>query len=135
MVVPGHGRPGFRARCTSEDRPPQGVPAAEARAKERYMNREIEAGARESWDGSEIAIIGMVGRFPGADDLDTFWRNLCAGVESIAPLSDDDLKASAVAPALLADPHYVKAAPILDDIESFDATFFGYSPREAEVMD
>src|SRR5215212_11166318 len=89
----------------------------------------------ESFDGAEIAIIGMTGRLPGANDLDLFWQNLRDGVESITFFSDEELKAAGVDPTLLADPSYVKAAPILDNVESFDAAFFGYTPREAEFMD
>jgi acyl transferase domain-containing protein/acyl carrier protein/SAM-dependent methyltransferase len=86
-------------------------------------------------DGSEIAIIGMAGRFPGASNLDIFWNNLRDGVESITALSDDELLAAGVDPAELRDPGYVKAAALLDQIEYFDAGFFGYTPFEAEVMD
>src|SRR6185295_29730 len=68
-------------------------------------------------------------------NIDTFWRNLCDGVESIARLTDEELKASGVSPALFSLPYYVKAASILADIETFDASFFGYSPREAELID
>ncbi|MFZ6183823.1 type I polyketide synthase [Nannocystis pusilla] len=82
-----------------------------------------------------IAIVGMAGRFPGAPDLDTFWRNLRDGVESVARLGDDDLRAAGVDPALAARPEYVRARPVLGDIESFDAGFFGISAREAELMD
>jgi acyl transferase domain-containing protein len=85
--------------------------------------------------GLEIAIIGMVGRFPGAKTLDAFWQNLRDGVESIAFFADDELMASGVDAAALDDPQYVKAGAILDDIELFDAPFFGFNPREAEVMD
>jgi len=93
------------------------------------------AGDLESFDGAEIAIIGMAGRFPGANDLDLFWRNLRDGVESITFFSDEELKQVGVDPTLLADPSYVKAAPVLDNVEDFDAAFFGYTPREAEFMD
>ncbi|MCA1614327.1 MAG: polyketide synthase, partial [Acidobacteria bacterium] len=82
-----------------------------------------------------IAIIGMAGRFPGARNVAEFWRNLREGVEAIARFSDEELAASGVSPAALRDPAYVKARPILDDVELFDASFFGYTPREAEVMD
>jgi|GEM_PF-516325 len=87
------------------------------------------------WDGSEIAIIGLASRFPGAANTETFWKNLCQGTESITSLSDEALKASGVPPLLIEDPHYVKAAALLEDVESFDAAFFGYTPREAEIMD
>ena len=82
-----------------------------------------------------IAIVGMSGRFPGAASLEEFWTNLRNGVESISFFSDEELKASGVAPALLADPHYVKAKAILDDVAGFDVRFFGFTPREAEITD
>ena len=86
-------------------------------------------------DAGAIAIIGIACRFPGADDAGSFWRNLCGGVESIRTLSDEELLSAGVDPALLRRPDYVRAAPLLSDIESFDASFFGYSPREAVLMD
>ncbi|WP_437779135.1 type I polyketide synthase [Sorangium sp. So ce1097] len=85
--------------------------------------------------GLEIAIIGMAGRFPGARDVATFWRNLCAGVESVAFLTDEELLAAGVDPALLARPEYVRARAVLDDIDMFDAELFGFTPREAAALD
>jgi len=85
--------------------------------------------------GTEIAIIGMAGRFPGARNLDEFWRNLCDGVESVRFLSDQELEALGVDAALRRDPNYVKAAAVLDGVKLFDAAFFGYTPRDAELMD
>jgi amino acid adenylation domain-containing protein len=82
-----------------------------------------------------IAIIGMACRFPGANDLRQFWRNLALGVESVTSLSDQDLVAAGVDPLLLRNPRYVKAAALLDGVELFDAEFFGLNAREAEVMD
>ncbi|MBD1912333.1 MULTISPECIES: type I polyketide synthase [unclassified Leptolyngbya] len=84
---------------------------------------------------TDIAVIGMAGRFPGAKNLTEFWQNLCDGVESIAFFSDEELLASGVPPELVNHPNYVKASPILDDVESFDAEFFGLNPREAELLD
>ncbi|WP_257165476.1 type I polyketide synthase [Bradyrhizobium sp. SRS-191] len=82
-----------------------------------------------------IAVIGMAGRFPGADDVETFWRNLQAGVESVRPLSDDDLAKAGVPASLSTRPDYVRAKAVLDDADCFDHEFFGYSPREAMLMD
>ncbi|MES1243274.1 MAG: SDR family NAD(P)-dependent oxidoreductase [Acidobacteriota bacterium] len=82
-----------------------------------------------------IAVVGMAGRFPGAPDLAAFWRNLRDGVESITVWTREELAAAGVDPALLADPRYVPAAGALDGIELFDAGFFGFSPREAEMID
>jgi acyl transferase domain-containing protein len=89
------------------------------------------------WDyhGDEIAIIGMAGRFPGADDVEEFWSNLRDGVESISFFSDSELAASGVEQALIDNPNYVKARALLKDIELFDAEFFGFNPREAELLD
>jgi acyl transferase domain-containing protein/acyl carrier protein len=83
----------------------------------------------------DIAIIGMAGRFPGAQNVEQFWHNIMHGVESIHFFSDDELAKAGVAPAALADPRYVKARPVLDDVDRFDATFFGFNAREAEIMD
>jgi amino acid adenylation domain-containing protein len=84
---------------------------------------------------SDIAVIGMSGRFPQAPTIDIFWRNLCDAREAIISLSDSQLLAAGVDPDLLADPGYVKAAASLDGIDLFDASFFGFNPREAELLD
>jgi len=85
--------------------------------------------------GRDIAVIGMAGRFPGARDLGRFWQNLRDGIEAVTFLSDNELLAAGVDRALLADPGYVKAASLLDGVEDFDAPFFGYTAREAEILD
>ena len=82
-----------------------------------------------------IAIVGMAGRFPGARNLDEFWRNLRDGVEAISFFTDEELRAAGIDSALLRDPGYVKANGILQDAELFDASFFGINHREAEIMD
>lgn len=86
-------------------------------------------------NGSEIAIIGMAGRFPGANTLDEFWQNLKNGVESISFCTDAELLSAGVDPAHLQDPHFVKARAELEAPDGFDAAFFGFSPREAELTD
>ncbi|WP_414620779.1 beta-ketoacyl synthase N-terminal-like domain-containing protein [Calothrix sp. CCY 0018] len=86
-------------------------------------------------DKDEIAIIGMSGRFPDANNVDIFWKNLQNGKESIYFFTDEELASTAVDPALLNDPKYVKAGTILADTELFDASFFGFTPREAEITD
>ncbi|HEY2943078.1 MAG TPA: type I polyketide synthase, partial [Vicinamibacteria bacterium] len=87
------------------------------------------------YDGSEIAVVGMAGRFPGAPDLDAFWRNLESGVESISVFSEQEVRESGEDAKLLENPAYVRARPILDGVELFDAAFFGFSPKEAEILD
>jgi pristinamycin I synthase-3/4 len=83
----------------------------------------------------QIAVIGMACRYPGAADPGELWRNLRDGVESITRLSDEELAAEGVPAELIDDPSYVKAGGLLDGPELFDAEFFGFTPREAELMD
>ena len=91
---------------------------------EEYTSNRKTSPLREN---EPIAIIGMAGRFPGAKDLETFWDNLCQGKESIQFDSSNYNWRN--------NPNYVKAGGILDNIEYFDAYFFGYSPKEAETLD
>jgi len=82
-----------------------------------------------------IAIIGMSGRFPGARNVDAFWKNIREGRESIRVFSEDELLASGVSLDTIRDPAYVKSCGYLDGIDQFDASFFGLSPRDAAVFD
>lgn len=81
-----------------------------------------------------IAIIGMSGRFPGAGDLDTFWNNLAAGVESIAGFRAEEPHSS-VDPSIFSHPDYVDARGALPGVEDFDAPLFGFRPQEAALTD
>jgi acyl transferase domain-containing protein/thioesterase domain-containing protein len=87
----------------------------------------------DSIDG--IAVIGLAGRFPKSRNIEEFWHNLRDGVEMISFFTDEELVALGVNPALLDEPTFVKAKAYLEGIDLFDARFFGYSPREAEIMD
>ena len=84
---------------------------------------------------SFVAVIGFALRVPGAASPEDFWRNLCAGVESIQFPTDEELLALGVSPARLRDPRYVKARSCLDGIDLFDADFFRMSPMQAALMD
>ena len=88
---------------------------------------------RDALDG--IAIIGMAGRFPQAPNLQRFWENLYQGIEATTFFSDQELEQAGISPELLRHPNYVKARGVLQDADLFDAGFFGYSPREAELTD
>ncbi|MEQ9237079.1 SDR family NAD(P)-dependent oxidoreductase [Coleofasciculus sp. E2-BRE-01] len=83
----------------------------------------------------EIAIIGMAGRFPGAKNLEEFWKNLQTGLESISVFTDAELIASGIDQAVLNNLNYVKTGAIVEDIELFDASFFDFNPKEAETTD
>ncbi|MBI3450490.1 MAG: SDR family NAD(P)-dependent oxidoreductase [Acidobacteria bacterium] len=91
--------------------------------------------SQESRDDLEIAIVGMAGRFPGADSVDAFWRNLRAGVESIRDLTDEELRAAGATDAELASKDFVRRAADLAGADLFDAALFGLTPREAGLMD
>jgi phthiocerol/phenolphthiocerol synthesis type-I polyketide synthase E len=82
-----------------------------------------------------IAVIGMAGRFPGADSVTAFWDNLRRGEESIVTLSEEALTAAGVSAKTLADPGYVRRAATVDGIEEFDAEFFGMTPYAARMTD
>jgi amino acid adenylation domain-containing protein len=85
-------------------------------------------------DRTEIAIVGMVGRFPGAESVDQFWANICAGKESTTQFQMSELDPFTDV-ALRHDPDYVAARGVIEGGESFDAAFFNISRLEAEVMD
>jgi amino acid adenylation domain-containing protein len=83
---------------------------------------------------NRIAIVGMSGRFPGARNVAQFWRSLCDGVESITRFSEAELEDS-FPDEVRRQPNFVKARPILEDVDQFDADFFGMYAREAELAD
>lgn len=84
---------------------------------------------------SDIAITGMAAHLPGAADIAAYWANLAAGVESIRHLTREELLAAGESPARLARANYVPAAAVLDGFKEFDAEFFGFSPKEAAILD
>lgn len=84
---------------------------------------------------NDIAVIGMALRVPGADSVPAFWHNLQNGIESIREFTHEEMLTAGVDPDLLKHPSYVKAGSVLDGIDLFDARFFGYTPREAELID
>jgi phthiocerol/phenolphthiocerol synthesis type-I polyketide synthase E len=84
---------------------------------------------------AEIAIVGMAGRFPGAKDVDEFWRNLCAGVESVRDVSDEELKQAGPLSHASKHKHYVRKTAFPDNVENFDSQFFGMTPSEAAITD
>lgn len=89
----------------------------------------------EALPDNAIAVVGMAGRFPGANNVSDFWDNLRRGEESIATLSEEDLRAAGVSDEVLADPGYVRRAPLIDGFDEFDAEFFGFPPQLARKLD
>ncbi|WP_017614007.1 type I polyketide synthase [Nocardiopsis salina] len=80
----------------------------------------------------QIAIVGMAGRFPGAEDIDALWELLDHGCEAIRPVPAQRWDAQAVL-----DPRrrVQDVGGFLEDVDRFDPVFFGISPREAADMD
>ena len=104
-----------------------------------YMSAAHEShptpGNTSSGGETDIAIIAMTGRFPGAPHVEALWENLLAGKESISSFTPEELAAAGVEEALRKNPRYVAARGLVEGIEDFDAGFFGLNPREAEIMD
>ncbi len=84
---------------------------------------------------TDIAIIGMAAHLPGAASVAEFWDNLRAGRSAIRRLSEAELRAAGESPALLRRPNYVPFGAPLDGFAEFDAEFFGFSPKEAAILD
>ncbi len=82
-----------------------------------------------------VAIIGMAGRFPGASNIESLWKNIVDGVESITFYSEEELIKSGASAELIKDHFYVRAASVISEPDHFDAEFFGFSPIEAELTD
>ncbi|MFD3581563.1 type I polyketide synthase [Streptomyces sp. NPDC058683] len=86
-------------------------------------------------DSSDIAVIGMAGRFPGAGSVEEFWTLLRDGTEAISALTEEELLAEGIPRRIVDDPRYVRAKGVLDGADLFDAGFFGFSPRDAAATD
>lgn len=84
---------------------------------------------------ASIAVIGKSGRFPKSGDLTQFWENLRDGKECISFFTEEELLSAGVDPEMLRRPNYVRALGALEDSDRFDARFFGYTPREAQMID
>ena len=101
------------------------------------MNRPASDAAEldSSFADSDIAIIGLDCRFPGASNYHQFWENLKAGVESIRFFSDEEMKRAGVPESDYLHERYVPAASLIEGADCFDHAFFGFSPSEAALMD
>ncbi len=117
---------------------PNAADAADAAGAENRVAEESRRRAEAKRGGrrdTEIAVIGMSAHVSGAKSVDQLWQNLVNKVESIRRFTDEELLAAGNDPELIANPNYVKAQGIIGDVELFDAGFFGYNPRSAELTD
>jgi acyl transferase domain-containing protein len=78
-----------------------------------------------NFNGLEIAVIGLAGKFAGGETIEDFWRNLENGVELITPFTDGETRSNGIE----------RVGAVLKDVDRFDAAFFGFNPKEAETMD
>ena len=83
----------------------------------------------------KIALIGASCRFPDADNIEQFWENLVNGKDSVRSLDENELGESGVAEKEYQQKNYVNSHIPLKHIDRFDADFFDYTNKEAELMD
>ncbi|MFL5539223.1 MAG: aminotransferase class III-fold pyridoxal phosphate-dependent enzyme, partial [Longimicrobiaceae bacterium] len=124
-------RPAGRRRADRARGRPAGGRTGRLRRRAAAAGR---GGASAARSGLEVAVIGMAGRFPGADDIHAFWRNLRGGVESISSFTREELLEAGVDPALLDHPDFVPVRGELRGADEFDAALFGLTPRDAEIL-
>ncbi len=89
----------------------------------------------DDFGGYGIAIVGIANRVPGAKSPEEYWHNLEQGIESVKFYTDEQMAEAGITPDLLKNPHYVKAGAHLDNFDHFDPDFFGFSPKEAGILD
>ena len=94
----------------------------------------VDSQQKPASQNNAIAVIGMAGRFPGANSPADLWKNFVEGKEAIRTFTDAELEDSFDQATRNSD-LYVKKRAILDDVETFDAEFFGLLPKEAELTD
>ena len=82
---------------------------------------------------NSIAVIGAACLFPEAGNIDQFWQNILAKKESIRFFNPEELSQTGISPVLQLNPNYVPARGVITDVDQFDASFFGYSPYEAQL--
>lgn len=111
-----------------------------------HFAQDFEAGGRSAGatvtshertpgQNGDIAIVGIGLRFPGASNPAEFWRVLADGREAITFFTAEQALAAGVDPGLVRNPNHVRAAPLLDAPEAFDAEFFRYNAKEARLID
>jgi amino acid adenylation domain-containing protein len=111
----------------------QGSQAYATSIREAHEHARARRAAAASPTAFDVAVVGMAGRFPGARDLDELWKNLVEGRETVTTFKREELD-PLVHKQDRDDPAYVPKRGVLDDIDKFDAAFFGVSPNEAELM-
>lgn len=99
------------------------------------LTRQAEEGQHFLKDENDIAIVGLAGRFPQAEDVEMFWKNVLEGMDCITRFDGEALKQSCIDPERYAHSNFVAASGLIADIDQFAATFFNINPRDAILMD
>jgi amino acid adenylation domain-containing protein len=108
------------------------VPDEETLPRRGYRHAARRRAPRER---EPVAVVGMAGRFPRCRNVDELWESLRAGRECLTVLSEEELLAAGAGLQEVHDPRYVRVRGVLEDVDLFDAAFFGITPREAEILD
>jgi polyketide synthase PksN len=112
----------------------EALPTAKTAERRRPTQRPLSSPRLEA---DLVAIVGMSGCFPQADNVDEFWENLKAGKDCVTeiPKSRWDWQAVYGDPAREPSKTNVKWGAFINGVDEFDPLFFGISPREAQLMD
>ncbi|SFR97008.1 type I polyketide synthase [Anaeromicropila populeti] len=87
------------------------------------------------YTGLEVAIIGMAGKFPNADNVEEFWELLINSKDVVTVLSDEQMLSDGISENIIKDDKYVRRKGLLKNLWGFDGEFFGYLDKEVEIMD
>ena len=79
----------------------------------------------------DLAIVGMVCKTPGAENIEQFWEMLCAGREGLRALTAEEQQQSDIKTSK----NTVYAGGFIEGIDRFDPDLFGYTTRDALFMD
>lgn len=134
-LTSGDSKPGMETSTTPGERLEAFINERRTIQQKIIKNLTVKRSTDQGLNGWEIAVIGMSARFPGAKNIHEFWDNLKNGVESISFFANEELKEYGVDPQWYEQPNYVKAKGIPEEIEYFDAAFFGYTPVEIDYLD
>ncbi len=141
LMLQVHGKlpPGMRERITLLDLLEyptiESLAVHTGRNGQTATNPPVARPSNRNSHSKDIAIISMVGRFPGADSVEELWQNLLGGVESITHFTEEELLAAKISKEDLIHPDYVKSKGVILAPELFDSHFFGFNPKLADLTD
>ncbi|HEY8460563.1 MAG TPA: type I polyketide synthase, partial [Blastocatellia bacterium] len=116
---------------------PPTSPASTTPASGRRFLRAREATPIPAPESDPIVIIGLSGRYPGALDIEAFWRNLREGKDCVieVPRERWDWREYFSEDRAQSGRHYSKWGGFIEGFDEFDPLFFNISPRDAKYID